>query len=160
MGVQEQAISTRRARVQQADDVPYILAFGAPEHYVSGFGLISGGALFTMPPDAAPSDWALALTGEEYEKALSDDRFAAELAAKAYEDAVPKVEKRSRAAAEANASGSNMEASALREQLRKQAGDLAAESARVIALQTEVDALKAELEKAKADLEAAKNPKK
>ena len=88
---QNDTINPRRSITPSGDDTPYILADSAPPHYVRGFGLINAGSIFSMRPDEEPSPYAMKLSQEDAAKAVSDEGFAAGLAAKASEEAQGKI---------------------------------------------------------------------
>jgi hypothetical protein len=71
----------RNARTPTEAGPYYVLAEGAPKHYIDGFGLCFGGALFTLAPGVEPGIHMVEITADEYQKASGDESFAMQLAA-------------------------------------------------------------------------------
>lgn len=86
----------RNARTPQSDDVNYILAAGAPAHYVSGYGRVTAGGVVSAAKGVQVSGWMVQVSADEAAKASMDESYAAELAVKAA-DKVPDSAKSRRA---------------------------------------------------------------
>ena len=158
---QNDTINPRRSITPSGDDTPYILADSAPPHYVRGFGLINAGSIFSMRPDEEPSPYAMKLSQEDAAKAVSDEGFAAELAAKASEEAQGKISaQKAKLLNDANTagalpanSGEGAGLAAVALAMRQEAQD----AQRALAAATSEAAAKdAEIARLTADLEAAR----
>lgn len=72
-------IQVRTERDAQGDDACFILAPGAPRHYVAGHAIVGGGALVTLSTRTKPGDWYHEITREQYEIASADPAEHAKL---------------------------------------------------------------------------------
>lgn len=142
------AFNPRNAR-NPDEGVAYVIATGAPRHYVSGHGLVGGGALVRQRASITPGPTMLRLSEEQYQQALADPAFAKQLADKA---AVQMREaardKRGKAAAKP-AEGPTVE------ELRAAQDAAASAEAAKEAAETEAARLRTELAAAEAAREAA-----
>lgn len=121
----------RNARTPQADDVNYILAAGAPAHYVSGYGRVTAGGVVSAAKGEQVSGWLVKVSADEAAKASMDESYAAELAVKAA-DKVPDSAKSRRAVpvvAGGDGSKALADAKAEADQARKEAEAAKAEAA-------------------------------
>lgn len=142
------AFNPRNAR-QPDEGVPYIIATGAPRHYISGHGLVGGGALVRQRPSITPGPMLLRLTEEEYQHALADPAVAKQYADKAAEQAREAARAQRGKPAAKPAEGPTVE------ELRAAQDALAAAEAEKAAAVAEAERLRAELEQAHAAREAA-----
>lgn len=142
------AFNPRNAR-QPDEGVPYIIATGAPRHYISGHGLVGGGALVRQRPSITPGPMLLRLTEEEYQHALADPAVAKQYADKAAEQAREAARAQRGKPAAKPADGPTVE------ELRAAQDALAAAEAEKAAAVAEAERLRAELEQAQAAREAA-----
>lgn len=126
----------RNARTPQADEENYIVAAGAPAHYVSGYGRVTAGAVVSAPKGEEVSGWLVKVSASEAAKAGMDEDYAAELAAEAAEK-VPDSAKSRRATPAAVASDADQSKELAK--AKKEAEDARAEA----------EAAKAELAKVK-----------
>lgn len=72
-------IQVRTERDAQADDKWYIIAPGAPRHYVAGYSIVSGGALVSLPAKREPGDWYHEITHDQFALAGADPAELAKL---------------------------------------------------------------------------------
>lgn len=72
-------IQVRTERDAQADDKWYIIAPGAPRHYVAGYSIVAGGALVSLPAKREPGDWYHEITHEQFALAGADPAEHAKL---------------------------------------------------------------------------------
>lgn len=82
-------INPRTARTPGQGEQHYIIANGAPEHYVSGYGQVRGGHVVTLPKNQEPSRWFGKISPDQAAEAQADPAVAAKLAAKAAENVKP-----------------------------------------------------------------------
>jgi hypothetical protein len=79
-------LNPRTERVPKDGEPQYILADGAPQHYVAGYGLCGAGAIVTLQPGVEPGKWYVEINPEDAAKAESSEvdrqRLAALAAAK------------------------------------------------------------------------------
>lgn len=77
-------LNPRNAREPSGDSGPfYVLAEGAPQHYVDGYGLCNAGAIVTLAPGIDPGKWYVEVAQEDAEKAMGSESDAQRLAAMA-----------------------------------------------------------------------------
>lgn len=141
------AFNPRNAR-NPDEGVAYVIATGAPRHYVSGHGLVGGGALVRQRASITPGPTMLRLSEEQYQQALADPAFAKQLADKAAVQMRDKRDKRGKAGAKP-AEGPTVE-----ELRAAQDAAAAAEAAKAVA-EAEAERLRTELAAAEAAREAA-----
>lgn len=82
---QEKPFQPRTARKPDATAITqhYVIAEGAPKHYVSGYGLVGPGAIVTLAEGVKPGQHLVEVSPEQAAKAGSDEAFRAELATNA-----------------------------------------------------------------------------
>lgn len=166
--------NTRTARTPGDEEPKYVIANGAPPHYVDGYGLVGPGAIVTLAPGVEPGRWYMEVAPEDAAKAATDQAAAQRLAALAAvqvgERAREQDLSRKRAfdqlasqkqqeEAEANAqreSEAIARASAAEAKERKAQDDLTAEREGRKALEAELEATRAELAKFQQQAQAAK----
>lgn len=85
----DKAVKTRTERDADAADVMYILAPGAPAHYVAGYGRCVGGDFVGIPPGQEPGHWYHKVSAAEYAEAQHDEAVLGKLQRRAA-DAVAK----------------------------------------------------------------------
>lgn len=73
-------MNPRTARVPQPGEQQYVIAKGAPTHYVDGYGLVGAGAIVTLAPGVTPGKWMLEVSPEDAAKAGMSDADAQRLA--------------------------------------------------------------------------------
>lgn len=73
-------INPRTARDPSPDEQKYVIADGAPKHYVDGYGLVGPGAIVSLAPGVTPGRWMLAVSESEVAKAMESDDGARRLA--------------------------------------------------------------------------------
>ena len=73
-------VQPRNARTPKHDEQPYVIADGAPTHYVDGYGLVRGGAIVTLAPGVTPGRWMVEVAPEDAAKARASESDAQRLA--------------------------------------------------------------------------------
>lgn len=128
------ALNPRTARTPAGGEQQYVIAQGAPQHYVDGYGLCNAGAIVTLAPGVDPGRWMVEVAPEDAEKAQASEADAQRLAVLA--------------AAKIKAKANSQDVS------RKQAADQAtAEKQRADELQAQLEASRQELAAAQSQLE-------
>lgn len=77
-------LNPRNARTPSGGEQQYVIAHGAPKHYVDGYGLVGAGAIVTLAPGVDPGKWMVEVNPEDAAKAgesESDGQRLAVLAA-------------------------------------------------------------------------------
>lgn len=159
-------LNPRNARTPTAGEQQYVIAHGAPKHYVDGYGLVGAGAIVTLAPGVDPGKWMVEVNPEDAAKAGETEsdaqRLAVLAAAKIRANGNQDDRKRKQVADET----ANLQRIA-DEQARAQAeadgiarvaaADAAAQAAtsEAAAAKQRADDLQAQLDKANADLAAA-----
>lgn len=79
-------VTARTARNPGGDEPKYVIAHGAPKHYVDGYGLVGAGAVVSLAPGVAPGKWYVEISPEDAAKAavssVDAERIAVLAAAK------------------------------------------------------------------------------
>lgn len=73
-------MNPRTARVPAPGEQQYVIAKGAPMHYVDGYGLCGPGAIVTLAPGVTPGKWMLEVSPEDAAKAGASESEAQRLA--------------------------------------------------------------------------------
>lgn len=74
------AMNPRTARTPAGGEQQYVIAHGAPQHYVDGYGLVGAGAIVTLAPGVTPGRWYVEVAPEDAEKAAASESDAQRLA--------------------------------------------------------------------------------
>lgn len=74
------SINPRNARTPGAGEQYYVIADGAPKHYVDGYGLVGSGAVVTLAPGVDPGRWYVEISPEDAAKASASESDAQRLA--------------------------------------------------------------------------------
>lgn len=74
------ALNPRTARTPAGGEQQYVIAHGAPQHYVDGYGLVGAGAIVTLAPGVTPGRWYVEVAPEDAEKAAASESDAQRLA--------------------------------------------------------------------------------
>lgn len=145
------ALNPRTARTPSGGEQQYVIAQGAPQHYVDGYGLCNAGAIVTLAPGVTPGRWMVEVAPEDAEKAQASEadaqRLAVLAAAKIKAKANSEDVGRKQAADQAHQAQAAADAQAKAQAATDQA----------TAAQKRADDLQAQLDKANADLAAAKS---
>lgn len=70
----------RTARIPEAGEPFFVIATGAPRHYVSGYGLVGPAAIVSLPIGEEVSPWMGTITPEQAREAQADIAVARQLA--------------------------------------------------------------------------------
>lgn len=166
MASNQKPLNPRTARVPAESEQKYVIAHGAPQHYVNGYGLCGPGSIVSLEPGVTPGRWYVEVSPEDAEKAQASETDAQRLAvlaaakiqAKANDkDVERKVEadkaRREQAGIEAQ-EAAQREADAIKRAADAEASAKAATDETVAAKQR-ADELQKQLDKANTDLAAA-----
>lgn len=161
-------MNPRNARTPDGQGPFYVIAHGAPQHYVDGYSLVGPGSVVTLGPGVDPGKWMVEVSPEDAAKAGASEtdaqRLAVLAAAKIKAQANTKdVERKQaadqvaidKAAAEAQAKA-QAEADAIAK-LAKADAETKAASDQANAEKQRADDLQKQLDKANADLAAAQS---
>lgn len=74
------SLNPRNARTPGAGEQYYVIADGAPKHYVDGYGLVGSGAVVTLAPGVDPGRWYVEISPEDAAKAAASEADAQRLA--------------------------------------------------------------------------------
>lgn len=164
-------LQPRTARTPGENEQQYVIAHGAPVHYVDGYGRVSAGAIVTLAPGVTPGRWYVEVSPEDAQKAQASESDAQRLAVlaaakiqakgnegdrkrkEAADEAVNLqriAEAQARAQQEAEGIARQAEADARAQEAKDQAE---AERQRAEALQAQLDQAKADLATTQAQLE-------
>ena len=80
MNGNNKAVNPRNARNPREGEQQYVIAHGAPKHYVDGYGLVGPGAIVTLAPGVTPGRWYVEVAPEDAEKAAASESDAQRLA--------------------------------------------------------------------------------
>lgn len=143
------ALNPRTARTPAGGEQQYVLAHGAPTHYVDGYGLCNAGAIVTLAPGVTPGRWYVEVAPEDAEKAQASEADAQRLAvlAAAKIKAKANSEDVGRKQAADQATAEKQRADELQAQLEASRQELAAAQSQL----EKVNAAAAEADKAKGD---------
>jgi len=75
-----QTFKPRTARTPSDTEQKYVIAHGAPKHYVDGYGLVGPGAIVSLAPGVEPGRWMVEVNPEDAAKASADESDAQRLA--------------------------------------------------------------------------------
>lgn len=73
------SLNPRNARTPGAGEQQYVIANGAPKHYVDGYGLVGAGAIVTLAPGVEPGRWMVEVNPEDAVKAGESESDAQRL---------------------------------------------------------------------------------
>lgn len=73
-------VQARTARTPNPEEQKYVIAHGAPKHYVDGYGLVGAGAIVSLAPGVTPGKWMVEVSAEDAAKAGSSESDAQRLA--------------------------------------------------------------------------------
>lgn len=73
------SLNPRNARTPGAGEQHYVIANGAPKHYVDGYGLVGAGAIVTLAPGVEPGRWMVEVNPEDAVKAGESESDAQRL---------------------------------------------------------------------------------
>lgn len=73
-------LNPRTARTPAGGEQHYVIAHGAPKHYVDGYGLVGPGAVVTLAPGVDPGKWMVEVNPEDAAKAGETESDAQRLA--------------------------------------------------------------------------------
>lgn len=73
-------INPRTAREPSPDEQKYVIADGAPKHYVDGYGLVGPAAIVSLAPGVTPGRWMVEVSESDVAKAMESDDAARRLA--------------------------------------------------------------------------------
>ncbi len=156
----------RTARTPQDGEPQYVIAHGAPMHYVDGYGYVGAGAIVSLALGVTPGRWMVEVAPEDAAKALASEddaqRLAIVAAAKIAANKNADDEKRKKLKdaegeaqrAEAEQARAQAEADGLAKVAEAEAKALE-EAGRADSAKQEAEAAKAERDKAVTDLAAA-----
>lgn len=161
-------MNPRTARTPSQDEQHYVIAQGAPKHYVDGYGLVGGGAIVTLATGVTPGKYMMEVAPEDAAKAQASEsdaqRLAVLAAAKIKANANSGDVKRKQAADEKSREQANAEAQRLAqaeadaiEKARKADENAEKEASKAAAAEKRANDLEEELEKARRDLAAAQS---
>ncbi len=159
-------LNPRNARTPTAGEQQYVIANGAPKHYVDGYGLVGAGAVVTLAPGVDPGRWYVEISPEDAAKAAASESDAQRLAVlaaakikaggnqddrkrKQVADETAQLQRIADEQARAQAEADGIARVAEADAKAKAAGDEAA------AAKARADDLQAQLDKANQDLAAA-----
>lgn len=74
------SLNPRNARTPSEGEQQYVIAHGAPKHYVDGYGLVGAGAIVTLAPGVEPGKWMVEVNPEDAIKAGESESDAQRLA--------------------------------------------------------------------------------
>lgn len=74
------ALNPRTARTPADGEQQYVIAQGAPQHYVDGYGLCNAGAIVTLAPGVTPGRWYVEVSPEDAQKAQASEADSQRLA--------------------------------------------------------------------------------
>ena len=162
------SLNPRTARTPSAAEQQYVIAHGAPQHYVDGYGLVGAGAIVTLAPGVTPGRWYVEVAPEDAEKAASSESDAQRLAvlaaakikANANSDYVIRKQAADQAAQAKAAADAQAKAKAESDAIAKlAASDAKAQAAadQATAEKQRADDLQAQLEAARKELAAAQS---
>lgn len=80
MSSNSKSLNPRNARTPGAGEQQYVIAHGAPKHYVDGYGLVGAGAIVTLAPGVEPGKWMVEVAPEDAEKANGSESDGQRLA--------------------------------------------------------------------------------
>lgn len=160
------ALNPRTARTPAGGEQQYVIAHGAPQHYVDGYGLVGAGAIVTLAPGVTPGRWYVEVAPEDAEKAASSESDAQRLAvlaaakiqAKANSEDVIRKQAADQAAQDKAAAEAQAKAKAEADAIAKlAASDAKAQAAadQATAEKQRADDLQAQLEASRQELAAA-----
>lgn len=66
-------LTPRTARTPRENEQQYVIADGAPKHYVDGYGLVGSGAIVTLAPGVDPGKWYVEISPEDADKANASE---------------------------------------------------------------------------------------
>lgn len=162
------ALNPRTARTPSGGEQHYVIAQGAPTHYVDGYGLCNASAIVTLAPGVDPGRWMVEVAPEDAEKAQASEADAQRLAvlaaakikAKANSEDVSRKQAADQAAQAQASADAQAKAQAEADAIAKlAAADAKAKAAtdQATAEKTRADELQAQLDKVNADLAAAQS---
>lgn len=73
-------LQPRTARTPSQEEQKYVIAEGAPVHYVDGYGLVRAGAIVSLAPGVTPGKWYVEVSPEDAAKASASEQGAIQLA--------------------------------------------------------------------------------
>lgn len=76
----EKTFNPRSARTPGEAEQKYVIAHGAPPHYVDGYGRVGPGAIVSLAPGVSPGRWMVEVSPEDAAKASADESDAQRLA--------------------------------------------------------------------------------
>lgn len=77
---QGRTLQARTARIPSDAEQKYVIAQGAPMHYVDGYGLVGAGAIVSLATGVTPGKWMVEVSPEDADKAGSSESDATRLA--------------------------------------------------------------------------------
>ena len=72
-------VKVRTEREDQAGKV-YVIAAGAPKHYIGGYGVCEAGDIVTLPAGTEPGKWLIHVNESDVQKVQADPSLAPSLA--------------------------------------------------------------------------------
>lgn len=77
---QGRTLQARTARIPGDAEQKYVIAQGAPQHYVDGYGLVGAGAIVSLAPGVTPGKWMVEVSEDDAAKAGASESDAIRLA--------------------------------------------------------------------------------